>query len=226
MKKLNEYEKMLNFVFQKMDSNNVFYHTKKHIVDVLNEAEEIFNKKDFHSDLIELQNIRYFNKKNGVLKMPFAAFFAISFHDVIYEVGSTNNEYESAKLMIDYFAAHTNKDFLEKHHKDIVLANKIILATKNHKPINDNKFSEFEKYVAHICLDADMSTLAKDYRFFLKDSGLIKKEYTKIYSETDYIIGRKKFLINLLNDKIFITEDFKDKEEKAKSNIKKFLKIK
>lgn len=222
MKNFNTYEKILSFVFQEMDKNKVFYHSKEHVVDALKQANYLFKEDSFQEI-----NVKFdcFKGENYKLKMPFAVFIGLAFHDIVYDIGSTYNEQKSAEKMLSFVKNNLDIEFQEKHSRNFEIAYELILATQKHTEIKNKKFSNLENYWINLSLDIDMSTISKEYNFFLKDSKKIEKEYTQKYSKEEYQEGRKSFLINLLNSNIYITEKFKNRENKAKENIKKFLKI-
>lgn len=233
----NIYEKMVNYCFSEMRKNKVFYHTKNHISEVLLFANEIF-KSDKYKDIVKekiiLSNLKMKSDlKDKELNMPLSVFIALLFHDVVYDVTSKTNEYDSAIKMYSFICENFKSIMYEKE-KEINLAYSMILATKDHlipKKISSlsnekENVSEEIKELFKIVLDVDMFTLSKDYKDFLSDSKLIEKEYRLIYSEFEYDIGRKNFLDGLLNRKIYLLDSSVERENKARENIDNYIKYK
>lgn len=136
-------------------------------------------------------------------------FYAICFHDYVYNIFKKDNELQSSLVAQNLLVK------LNIPKKIIDTAREMIQATKDHKhPKQNLEFMTF--------LDADMSILGSacsDYDSYLND---LYREYNLIPSII-FKKNRKAFLKQLISEEnIFLTETFRIKFEKqARENILK-----
>ena len=156
-----------------------YYHTLKHLEDIY---------KELHSFRV-----------NPLIE------FAISYHDIIYDIKRDDNEEQSALL------AKKRLEELNVPSTLIEEVSQLIIETKTHK-------DSFEMNA--LFLDADLSILGssqKRYKEYLQN---VRKEYA-FYDDSTYFCGRKKVLEMFLDkEKIYGSKYFYDKyEERARENI-------
>lgn len=132
--------------------------------------------------------------------------FALIYHDIVYNPGSSTNEEDSATIMSDHLAK------INVPHKKIVQCQHLILATKHH-PLTKNQDIAF-------LLDADMAILGSQWRRYRKYCQQIRKEYA-VFSEDIYVAGRLKVLANFLSKPAIFQSSyfFLKYEERARQNI-------
>ncbi|MBN2893070.1 MAG: hypothetical protein JXL97_14470 [Bacteroidales bacterium] len=137
-------------------------------------------------------------------------FFAVFYHDIIYNPQAKDNEEQSADLM---------KNSLSKINFPSEKINNCydqIIATKSHSPTlsKDTNF----------LLDADLAILGQTSEKYQNYTQQIRKEYS-FYSNEEYKKGRIKVLNHFLkNESIYKTIFFKEKFEKqARLNIQNEL---
>ena len=141
-----------------------------------------------------LVELKYFKDVPKILEIEFALWM----HDVVYDPESKHNELNSANMAVDMLRdLYTDESVIRR-----VWA--LIMCTKDHCPGNNlNK---------QIMCDIDLSILGHKelYPMYAKN---IRKEFS-MFSESDYIIGRAKFLRGLLSKpKIYHTDVFMKKYE-------------
>ncbi|GAB4541897.1 MAG: hypothetical protein Tsb0014_34120 [Pleurocapsa sp.] len=127
------------------------------------------------------------------------------YHDYIYNPKKQNNEEKSTE------SAEQNLNKLNISNQIIDPVKQIILSTKKHEPLLDNIDNL-------IFLDADLSILGASPEKYLQYAKAIRQEYHWL-SDRDYQQGRTKVLKNFLaRDKIYYTDYFYQKLEKAARN--------
>ena len=144
-----------------------------------------------------------------LLTDPQTVQFGIWYHDVVYNVLTSTNELESAKLArqhlfaMGYPANKINRCF------------DMIVATKTHQlpPQVDDIDGRF-------FMDIDLSILGADKEQYLEYAEQVRNEY-KVFPSFLYRRGRKKALQHLLDTpSIYKTDLFRDKlEAKARANL-------
>jgi predicted metal-dependent HD superfamily phosphohydrolase len=151
--------------------------------------------------LLHEQKIKFKNWNTIVL--------AVAYHDLVYNTLKSNNEEKSALL------AEKRLKRLNYPSDEIDRCSKLILATKNHLPGDDE---------TNLFTDSDLSILGADPETYGKYCHQIRQEY-KIYPDLIYIPGRKKVLAHFLSmTKIFKTDVFSERfEDKARVNLKSEL---
>lgn len=191
-KRYTSNEGLLKDVYDKLiaayNESNRYYHGLIHVINLLHAAEEEY-----------------------VLQIPDDIFYAIWFHDAVYNsVG--DNEGKSAKLAAKYLP------LMQVPTSIISGVEAMILKTANHlDAVADNEHEAF-------FLDADMAILGTAKEVYDKYKQAVRKEY-RIYPDIVYNMGRRKFLAKALAaPRIFKTDGFyKRYEAQARVNLKREL---
>lgn len=191
-----------NNLCQRLDINNDQNSFNKIVENYSEEHRHYHTLKHIESCLKEFESVK--EKINN----PEAVELAIWYHDILYTIGENDNEEQSAKMA---------KDFCQKHNLSIDFSKEVvdhILATKHISPSNNQD----SKYLA----DIDMSILGQSNEVFDNYERQIYKEYSNLYSKSEYQQGRIQFLKSISNKPIYLTDFFQNKyQEKAKSNIER-----
>tara|TARA_B100000700_G_scaffold331722_1_gene467537 strand:- start:17424 stop:18077 length:654 start_codon:yes stop_codon:yes gene_type:complete len=212
------YNKIYNDVEKKMSNNKVFYHTIEHINNMLLSCNELIKtEKEFQ--VLKNKEINLENTNINIrIFVPERLFFAILFHDIIYDVKNKYNELDSA----NYFKSYIQKNKIDLSEKDIFVISELIYSTKNHKEINNSK--DYICLESMFLIDLDLESLSYDFNTFKKNNENIKKEYEIFYTKKQVEKGRINFLKKMLKkDNIYLTNYFKRKNIIVKENIKKIL---
>lgn len=128
-------------------------------------------------------------------------------HDVIYNAGEKNNEYNSAQSMWD----------LPWKRRIIDEARRLIMITKDHK------IDWFDKNGCDMVV-ADLYSLGSDWDIYKKNSKNIRKEYAA-FSDPEWLIGRNAFLRGMAVRQIFPPfQEYQSLELQAHNNIEQELK--
>ncbi len=140
-----------------------------------------------------------------------AVLCALYYHDVIYEIPSSDNECKSADLMKQELQDHIGAD-------DLALAAKLIIATKEHEV--DASLEGTKKQDCALFLDMDMSILGVPRDDYLQYAEKIRKEYFFVPEEL-YKTGRCKILAGFLERRriYFSSFYFEKLEGPARANI-------
>lgn len=139
------------------------------------------------------------------LKSPDVVYFAIFYHDIVYNVIFQDNEERSSII------AKKNLKRIGLNDYSIQKCVDMIVSTKYHKLSNDSD--------TNYLLDIDMSILGYSRDKYLEYVENVRKEYS-VYPNLVYNIGRSKALNGFLSSNIFHTKEFSEKyEESAKTNI-------
>jgi predicted metal-dependent HD superfamily phosphohydrolase len=139
------------------------------------------------------------------LKDSDTVYFAVLFHDIVYDATKNNNEERSAVLA---------KRMMQKANIEVGKIQKVydyILATKKHQPVPHDADLQF-------LLDIDLSILASEPAHYQEYVKQIRKEYS-IYPDFMYKSGRKKAMQSFLErEQIFYFYD-QSYEQRARENI-------
>ena len=152
------------------------------------------------------------------LKNPDEIFMAIIYHDIIYKPTRSDNEEKSADYFLKKVATLLNIDSLR-----VLSIPPAILSTKH----SDASRALWENNLdIQYLLDFDLHVLgtphSSEYEWYRTG---VRKEY-KIYPDFMYKPGRKKVLESFLNrKKIYLTEDWKINEKKARKNLQEEIKL-
>lgn len=154
-----------------------YYHNASPVSEIINNAKEVC-----------------VTGSSAYLYMVAAAWF----HDIVYDIGSDTNEYNSALMAQEMIC---NSDI------DPNVIYDIIISTKYHNPTN---------YLEEMFCDLDMLILASPHELYRDYVRKIRMEYSSV-SDYDFNMGRAKFLKKMVGRQIFHT--MTSHERKAKENV-------
>jgi predicted metal-dependent HD superfamily phosphohydrolase len=134
-------------------------------------------------------------------------YFAVWFHDVIYDTQRSDNEEKSAEFAVEALAR------LGVPEQTMAIAREMILATKHHR--GDDLSWDTKAF-----LDLDTSILGAPEEIYEEYSRAIRKEYSWV-PDVLYREGRMKVLNDFLGrERIYDTEEISAKyETRARHNI-------
>lgn len=142
---------------------------------------------------------------------PGAVALALFYHDAVYVPGADDNELQSAKLMKRTWCAENESRALGW----CIEAERMILATKSHKPPQDGRPTEDCAFL----LDMDMAVLGYSAQRYREYSRQIRAEHADVEFSV-YAEHRARFLRSLLGRAIYLTPRFSASfEGAAKFNI-------
>ena len=135
---------------------------------------------------------------------------AIWFHDVIYNVPTTDNELRSAELFLDITRDRVDESFGQSVYDMIMITRHPATPTSNDE---------------RVIVDVDLSSFALPWQEFKKDSENVRDEFPDRADE-DFYSAHMKFMRSLLKRKrFFASEFFRRKYEKnARENVKRLIK--
>ncbi|MFK5975362.1 MAG: hypothetical protein QM493_02530 [Sulfurovum sp.] len=168
------------------------------------------DKRAYHN----LKHLEYIYQELVALKSEIedfeAIFYAICYHDIIYDIDSKDNEFKSAIF------ASNRLSSLQISKKTIERTFNHILATQKHQKTDNGDTNLF--------IDADLSILASPK--YKKYQIAIREEYCK-YSDEEFRDGRRRVIDYFLNQKrIYHSDYFHDRyESMARDNLSKELKL-
>lgn len=179
------YLRYFNEIIDKYSEKTRFYHNLKHI-------EEMFFLYNFY--------------KSSFLNSD-SIFFAILFHDVIYNPSQKDNEIKSAEY------AQSCLKSLNVSINVIEIVCNLILSTQKHTLFYDNIDNK-------LFLDFDLAILSAKKERYIEYKDSIRKEYSFVF-DIIYKIKRKEVLNNFLKrENIYYSDEFKNNSEKiARENI-------
>lgn len=143
---------------------------------------------------------------------PAATWFAVFYHDIIYDPLEDSNEEKSAELAADSLSTlQVPKPVIDK-------CRIMILQTKKHEWSEDGD--------TNWLTDADLSILGKDWEVYWEYAKKIRMEYAFVPAEM-YRQGRIKVLTRFLQMKrIYKTKEFYEALElRARTNLEKEISI-
>src|SRR5262245_27031734 len=178
-------EILFNSIVEHYSAKNRAYHDLSHIQSLLSLSESLPDK---------IQNRDAF-------------YFAIWFHDVIYDTKRSDNEEKSAEFTVKALAG------MGVPEQTIATAREMVLATKDHRGANLS-------WDMKAFLDLDTSILGAPEETYKKYSTAIRKEYSWV-PDILYRKGRMKVLNDFLErEHIYHTEEIKAEYElQARNNI-------
>jgi predicted metal-dependent HD superfamily phosphohydrolase len=178
-------EKLFHAIIQHYSESARAYHDLSHIQSLLALSESLLDK-------IQNQD---------------ALYFAIWFHDVIYDTQRPDNEERSAEFAVDALAD------LGVPEPTVAVVREMILATKHHR-------GEGFSWDMKAFLDLDTSILGAPEDIYREYGRAIRKEYSWV-PDALYREGRTKVLNDFLRrDHIYHTEEIRAKyETQARDNI-------
>jgi predicted metal-dependent HD superfamily phosphohydrolase len=172
------------------------------IVDHYSESERVYH------NLSHIQSLFFLSESLlDKIQNRDAVYFAIWFHDVIYDTKRSDNEEKSAEFASEVFGS------LGVPEQTIATVWEMILATKYHRGADLS-------WDTKAFLDLDTSILGAPEEIYKEYSRAIRKEYSWI-PDVQYREGRMKVLNDFLGrERIYHTEEFGAKyEAQARHNI-------
>ena len=156
--------------------------------------------------------INSWNTHKHLLKDRDAVFIAAIYHDIIYRPIKKDNEDKSAAYFLNKVVPHLNL-----HFEKISKIKDAIYCTKHTPDMREHW--ENDKDIQFL-LDFDLEILGtqneSEYEWYRKG---VRKEY-RIFPLKLYKSGRKTVLESFLKrEKIYLTEEFKKIEKKARKNL-------
>ena len=178
-------ESLFNSIVEHYSAKNRAYHNLSHIQSLLSLSESLMDK---------IQNRD-------------ALYFAIWFHDVIYDTKRSDNEEKSAEFAVEALAG------LGVPERTVATTREMILATKHHRA--DDLSWDMKAF-----LDLDISILGAPEEIYKEYSRAIRKEYSWVPGFL-YRKGRMKVLNDFLErERIYNTEEIRARyESQARHNI-------
>jgi len=178
-------ESLFKSIVEHYSAKNRAYHNLSHIQSLLSLSESLPDK---------IQNRD-------------ALYFAVWFHDVIYDTKRSDNEEKSAEFAVEALA------ILGVPERTIAITREMILATKHHR--SDDLSWDMKAF-----LDLDTSILGAPEEIYKEYSRAIRKEYSWVPGFL-YRKGRMKVLNDFLDrESIYQTEEIGAKyETQARHNI-------
>jgi predicted metal-dependent HD superfamily phosphohydrolase len=203
----------------------VFFKYVQDTVIVDNLFEDVYKKynsrgRHYHNMAHIYRMTRSWAMFKNKLRNPDAVFMAIIYHDIVYKPRKSDNEEKSREYFEKIAKAHLQEHSTAGVYYTLIDDVKCaIMATKH----NDTSIAYWKNDLdIQYLLDFDLEILGTnveaDYDWYRQG---VRKEY-RIYPNILYKPGRKKVLESfLLREKIYLTEDFKAREEIARKNLKK-----
>src|SRR5215470_7732765 len=174
-----------------------------------NSLVEYYSEKDrAYHDLSHIQSLLSLSESLlDKIQNRDALYFAIWFHDVIYDTKRSDNEEKSAEFAAEALAS------LGVPEQTNAIVQEMILATKHHRAANLSW--DMEAF-----LDLDTSILGAPQEIYKDYSQAIRKEYSWVHDSL-YREGRMKVLNDFLGrERIYYTEEIGAKyEAQARRNI-------
>lgn len=151
-----------------------------------------------------------FDQVKRYLDSPDAVEMAIWFHDVIYERGACDNEYQSALFFKEYVAQKLTPEFTEQVY------NLILDTTHKHTPTTQDG-----QYLA----DIDLSSMALPWQEFMRDSSNVRAECNHL-CDKEFYPKQLAFLESLLARQQFFYTDFFQQQHggQAQGNLQRLIK--
>lgn len=208
-----------------LDSGNIAYEDRR-LLDILyNQPQRRYHNAPHPAHVLAYCNrIRWLykpaidqlpkptNPLNG-MELGFFLTQVTAWHDAIYDIGATDNEFRSAEL----FASSVTAQALPQHVRDDVIA--AIRASANHwMAIN-----EVLPWHVLVFLDADIYELSTHYEIFHQNALNILAEYSSKFPMEECIAGREKWYRSLL-EKESIYWICKERDDLVRRNIERALK--
>jgi predicted metal-dependent HD superfamily phosphohydrolase len=149
-------------------------------------------------------------------KQPREVYLAVLFHDIVYQVGASDNEQQSARLAADCVSAHLSDAGI-----DTALVVTLIELTARHGNLAPGDVSQD----AALFLDCDMAVLGAAPEVYDRYEQDVAQEYLQVYPPAMYSFGRKRFLEGLLaRERIYLSPFFHALlDEPARANLRRAL---
>lgn len=141
-----------------------------------------------------------------------ALVLAIIYHDIVYDVQSSINEYESTK----YFSRAMSSIGIPPDIESDVIYN--IMATKH-----DGKRWRLQTDQSKIIHDLDLLVFADPYEELVKSNALVEQEYMQVFCPEDVYTGRRNFLIDFVKSPLYVHPNFVHLNYMAENNIRELI---
>lgn len=166
----------------------------------------------YHNELHIKNLLRSARKFSHKIEDIYSLYLMIWYHDAIYVPKNYDNEEMSAQYASSSMYPHLDRSIINKISSAIVFS--------KHK-YKSNCFSPD----IQLFLELDLEILGARPDVYKKYAENIKKEYEVYFTEEEYIIGRKKFIGEMLNKfPIFYVEELEHKNFIAEKNLTEELK--
>jgi len=225
MKNKRDYNKDVVAVMLKKEFDEVFskYTSFENVNKLWKQFLRIYTGKNRHYHNIDhiFHMVGLWKVNLGLFKNPDAIFFAIIYHDVVYNSKVKDNEGKSAKFFVDKVQPLLGVDFNES---TIVL--RAIYASRHNQESSTFFDADPNNQDIQLFLDFDLDILATrhvdEYEWYRKG---VRKEYAH-FPLNKYKAGRKFVLEKFLaRPKIFLTQTFKINEKRARKNLRNEIKL-
>ena len=147
-------------------------------------------------------------------QQPVETYLAFLYHDAIYDYGAKDNEQRSAELAVRELQQWLPGCEVQRVHRLIVL-------TASHGDLDRRELDHDER----LFLDCDMAIVGADWQRFSLYQQQIEQEYTLVYPQLLYRMGRRRFLNKILSsERIFFSDHFHHQfDAQARSNLRRAL---
>jgi predicted metal-dependent HD superfamily phosphohydrolase len=185
------------------DSQVVFQQLR----DAYNEPHRVYHSLEHIENCLKI-----FDKVSELLDNPDAVELAIWFHDVIYNVGNSDNEQLSANLCMTLTDGLFTNEFRDRVYRHI-------MATCH-------DCSEITNEDTKLMVDIDLSSFGLPWADFFIDSKKVRAEMTHL-SDTEYNQKQTSFQLSLLNKPFFYYSDYFHEyyEAQARRNLAKLFEL-
>ncbi len=153
--------------------------------------------------------LRQFDLADSLMDDPDAVEMAIWFHDVIYNVPTTDNELKSAQYFTELARGRADSGFCQNVY------NMILTTTHQQLPTRKD-----DKYL----VDVDLSSFGLPWDEFRRDSVSVRDEFAD-RPDREFYNAHIKFMQSLIDRRhFFATEFFRKKYEKsARDNVERLI---
>jgi len=154
--------------------------------------------------------LEQFDAARALMQHPDSVELAIWYHDVIYDVGASDNELQSAKLL--------------RRHADDALPGDLVQRVHDLIMVTVHGLLEPACLDQAFMVDIDLSSFGLPWQRFLRDSVAVREEFPHM-SDAQFYPRQREFLAGLLAREHFCATDFfrKRHETRARRNITRYL---
>ncbi|XVJ69334.1 MAG: hypothetical protein HEQ39_06545 [Rhizobacter sp.] len=142
---------------------------------------------------------------------PRTVLMALLFHDAVYVVGESTNEWRSAELAQQSLQRHSNLTASERDR----VSELIMLTAHHHQPtVLDGDAASF--------IDIDLAVLGSDWTTYQAYALGVAREFCPaVVSRALFQVGRRRFLQRLLSQpRVFLTPNMRERcEDAARRNL-------
>jgi len=184
-------EDLWNQIQESYQEPHRHYHTLKHIEEVLQNIDMLFDHYRCYSDLSNHTVPR------GLVRL------ATFFHDIVYDVKDSAGSVKTSAGVAEHAAIFMG---LSNKHGDMV--RELVQLTELHEI---NPSIKIASWYQKIFLDSDMAILGSEPDVYLEYIESVRKEYCPPYSNEDFRLGRTSFLKGIENKRLFYTDMMEEK---------------